>query len=144
METCELLARHHRRALDQFIEAVLDSADLEGVERDVLGVALRREVETVLVPGLSVVLALLLEADADALARLPDWLDGVSSVMPAESGFLTEMGRRVDPAGAALVEEGLGLLPGESLARREFTNCLWELAPTVDRPGRRCYCGSRE
>ena len=144
METWDLLARHHRRALDEFMEAVLDSADLEGVERNVMGVALRREVETVLVPGLSVVLALLLEVDVDALARLPEWLDRVSSVMPAESGFLTEMGRRVDPAGASLVEEGLRLLPGESLAAREFRNCLWELAPAVDWPGRRRFCRSRE
>ena len=133
METWDLLARHHRRVVDHFIEDMLDAMDLDGVERNVLGVALRREVETVLVPGLTAVLALLLEADADALARLPEWLDRVSSVMPAESGFLTEMGRRVDPAGALLVEEGLGLLPGESLARREFRNCLWELVPCVSR-----------
>ena len=133
MDNWKVLARHYRRVVNDFIESVLDGMDLDGVERNVAGVALRREVETVLVPGLSAVLARLLEADADALARLPEWLDRVSSVMPAESGFLTEMGRRVDPAGASLVEEGLGLLPGESLARREFRNCLWELVPCVSR-----------
>ena len=131
MENWDLLACHHRRIVDGFIEDMLDGQDLDGVERNVMGLALRREVETVLVPGLSVVLALLLEADADALARLPDWLDRVQAILPADGAFLAEMGRRVDPAGASLVEEGLGLLPGESLARREFRNCLWELAPCV-------------
>ena len=144
METCELLARHHRRALDQFMEAVLDGTGLDGVERNVLGMAFRREVETVLVPGLTAVLALLLDADASTLERLPEWLDGVSALMPVESEFLTEMGRRVDPVGASLVEEGLGLLPGESEVRRTFDAHLWEMAPAVNRPGRRCYCGSRE
>ena len=64
--------------------------------------------------------------------------------MPVESGFLTEMGRRVDPVMAELLDEGLRLLPGESLARREFRNCLWELAPAVDRPGRPCLSRSGE
>ena len=144
METWDLLACHHRRTVDDFIESVLDGMDLDGVERNVMGLALRREVDTVLVPGLSVVLALLLEADVDALARLAEWLDRVSSVMPAESGFLTEMGRRVAQAEAALLTENLGLLPGESEGAREFRSCLWELAPMVDRPGRRCSCQSRE
>ena len=130
--------------VDDFIESVLDAADLEGVERNVVGVALRREVEEGLVPALTAVTALLLEADADALEQLPEWLDGVQAVLPAESEFLTEMGRRVDPEGAALLTENLGFLPGESEVRRMFEARLWELAPMMDRPGRRCLCRSRE
>ena len=144
METWDLLARHHRQAVGRFIESVLDGLDLGDLERNVLGVALRREVESVFVPELSAVMALLLEVDARALARLPEWLDRVTSVMPAESEFLTEMGRRVDPAGAALVEESLRLLPGESEARRVFEAHLWEMAPVVSRPERCSSCRSRE
>ena len=140
METWDLLARHHRRALDEFMEAVLDGMDLDGVERNVLGVALRSEVENRLAPGLFAVAALLLEADADALGQLPVWLDRVQTVLPADAEFLTEMGRRVDPEGAALLAENLGLLPGESETGRWFRNCLWEMAPMVDRPGPRCFC----
>ena len=140
MENWEVLARHHRRVVDEFMEAVLDELDLDGVERNVMGVALRSEVETRLVPGLMALDALLLEADAHALARLPGWLDRVSTVMPAESEFLTMMGRWVDPVGAAKVEENLRLLPGESEVRRMFEAHLWELSPAVDRPGRRYYC----
>ena len=143
METWDLLARHHRRAVDEFIEAVLDGMDLDGVERNALGVALRSEVENRLAPGLFAVAALLLEADADALGQLPVWLDRVQAALPGEAAFLTEMGRRVDPAGAALLTENLGLLPGESEASRAFSNYLWELAPMVDRPGPRCFCQSR-
>ena len=140
MDNWKVLARHHRRGVDDFIEVVLDGMDLDGVERNVMGVAFRPEVETRLALRLFAVAALLLEADADALARLPEWLDRVQAVLPAESEFLTDMGRRVDSAGAVLVEENLGLLPGESLAAREFRGCLWELATVVDRPGRRCCC----
>ena len=143
METWDLLARHHRRAVDEFFEAVLDGMDLDGVERNVLGVALRSEVENRLAPGLFAVAALLLEADADALGQLPVWLDRVQTVLPADAEFLTEMGRRVDPAGAALLTENLGLLPGESETGRWFRNFLWEMAPMVDRPGPRCFCQSR-
>ena len=60
MERWDLLARHHRRVVDDFIEDMLDRMDLDGAERNVAGVALRREVETVLVPGLSAVMALML------------------------------------------------------------------------------------
>ena len=133
MDNWKVLAHHYRRVVDDFIESMLDETGVDGVERNVVGVALRREVETVLVPGLSAVMALLLEADADALARLPEWLDRVSSVMPPESEFLTEMGRRVDPAGVALIEENLLLLPGESEIRRAFDACLWEMAPFATR-----------
>ena len=144
METWDLLARHHRRALDEFIEAVLDGMDLDGVERNVMGVALRSEVENRLAPGLFAVAALLLEADADALGQLPAWLDRVQTVLPADAEFLTEMGRRVDPEGAELLAENLRLLPGESEASRTFTDCVWEIAPAVDRTGRRCFCQSRK
>ena len=143
MPEWDVLARHHRRTVDDFIEAVLDGMDLAGVERNVAGAALRSEVETRLVPGLTAVLVLLLEADADVLERLPGWLDLVSTVMPTESDFLTEVGRQLDPAGFALREENLALLLGESLAGRDFRNCLWEMAPVVDRPGRRCLCWFR-
>ena len=145
MENWDLLACHYQRIVDDFIEAVLDAADLDGVERDVMGVGSPvRGGEPGSCQGLSAVLALLLEADADALARLPGWLDRVQTVLPVDGEFMTEMGWRLDPAGAALADESLALLPGESLAAREFRNCLWELSPSVNRLGRRCYCGFRE
>ena len=53
METSVLLAGHHRRVVDEFIESVLDELNLGNLERNVVGVALRREVETGLVPGLN-------------------------------------------------------------------------------------------
>ena len=144
MDNWNVLARHHRRVVGDFIDAVLDGMDLGETERNVLGTALRREVETGLVPGLLVVDALLLEAEADTLGRLPGWLDRVQTVLPAESEFLTEMGRRLDPEGATLLTENLRLLPEQSEARRMFEAHLWEMAPVVDRPGRRCFCRSRE
>lgn len=51
---------------------------------------------------------------------------------------------QVDPEGAALLADNLALLPGESLAKREFTSCLCELAPVVGRLGWRCSCRSLE
>ena len=51
METSEILARHHRRVVEEFIESVLDELDLGDLERNVLGVAIRRDVEVGLVPG---------------------------------------------------------------------------------------------
>ena len=91
---------------------------------------LRSELETRLVPGLTVTLALLMEAEAGVLGQdLPEWLDRVSSALPAESAFLTEMGWRVDPAGGGLLEENSGLSAGESLAAREFRDRLWSMAP---------------
>ena len=71
METSAFLALHHRRLVDAFIESVLAEMDLTDLERNVLGVALRREVETGLVPGLTAVLSLLLKADAETLGQLP-------------------------------------------------------------------------
>ena len=83
-------------------------------------------------PGLTAILALLMEVDAHALGQgLPEWLDLISTVLPAEASFLTDMGRSVDPAGSGLLEENLGLLPGESVARRVFVDYLWEMAPLI-------------
>ena len=135
METSEILARRHRQIVDRFIESVLDEMDLGDLERNVVGVALRREVETGLVPGLAAVQALFHAADAEMLGKdLPEWLEQVSTVIPADSDFLAEMGRLVDPAGNDFLEEDLGLLPGESEVRRAFDAHLWEMAPLVRSP----------
>ena len=132
METSEYLARHHRRVVDQFIESVLCELDLGDLERNVLGTLLRSEVESRLVPGLTAVLGLLLEVDSEVLGEdLPEWLDRVSSVMPADAEFLAEMGRRLDPACNDLLDDNLGLLPGETVIEREFRSHLWEMAPRV-------------
>ena len=136
METRDFLARQHRRVVDEFISAVLDdwACDMGDLERNVLGVVIRQEVETRLVPGLLAVDALLLGADAGMLGRLPEWLDYVQTPMPADAGFLTEMGRRLDPYGSALLEENSGLLSVESETSRTFTGYLWEMTPLI--PGR--------
>ena len=134
METSEILARHHRRVVDEFIEGVLGELDLTDLERNVVGVMLRREVQEELVPGLAAVQALFHAADAAMLRKeLPDWLERVSSVIPAESEFLAEMGRCLDPRGAGLLDESLGIRPGESEVRRSFDAHLWEMAPCVSR-----------
>ena len=134
METSEFLARHHRRVVDDSIESVLEELDLGDLERNVLGAALRREVETELVPGIVAVQALFHAADAAALGKgLPEWLEGVSTMMPGESEFLTEMGRRLDPARYDLVVENSGVKPGGSEVRRPFETQLWEMAPCVSR-----------
>ena len=135
METSEILAHHHRRLVDEFIEGVLDALDLGDLERNVLGVALRYEVEAGLVPGLLAVQALFHAADAETLGKeLPKWLGRVSSVMPAESDFMAEMGRQLDPVGCGSLDENLGLGPGDSEVRRAFEAHLWEMAPSVSRP----------
>ena len=135
MENWDLLARHHQRVVDEFIESVLNGLDVGDLERNVVGVAIRREVEIELVPGLAAVQALFHAADAATLGRgLPEWLDRVSAVMPADSDFLAEMGRLVDPAGNDFLEEDLGLLPGGSEVRRTFDAHLWEMAPLVRSP----------
>ena len=132
MEQWELLARHHRRVVNEFIEAVLEELDLGDLERNVLGVALRREVETSLVPSLVAIQAVFHAADAGTLGKdLPEWLEQVSSAMPAESGFFTEMGRRLDPVGAGLLDENLGIRAGESEVGRAFETHLWEMTPSV-------------
>ena len=123
-ETPEILARHHRRAVEEFIESMLDELDLDGagdLEQNVVEVALRREVETGLVPGQAAIQAVFRAADAEVLGRkLPEWLERVSSVIPAESEFLTVMGRQVDPVGYKFLDENLGLLAGGYEVRRVF------------------------
>ena len=132
METPEFLARHHQRVVGDFIEGLLDRMDLGDLERNVLGVALRREVETELVPGLAAVQALFHAADAEVLGKeLPEWLDRVSTAMPAESEFLAEVGRQLDPDGAVLLDENSGAGFGKSEVRRVFETHLWEMAPCV-------------
>ncbi len=134
METSKFLARHHLRLVDQFIESVLDEVDLGDVERNVVGVALHREVETELVPGIVATQAVFHAAGAAVLGgHLPEWLARVSSVIPAESAFLTEMGQQVDPVGYDLLTENLGIRPGESEVRRALEAHLWEMAPCVSR-----------
>ena len=136
MEGEEFLASAHRRVVDEFIEAVLGewACDMGDVERNVLGVALRQEIETRLAPELLALHALLLGADAETLGRIPEWLDRVQTQLPSDAEFLTEMERRLDPVGSSLVEENAVLLPGESAASRTFTDCLWEMAPLASGP----------
>ena len=136
METRDYLARNHRRVVDQFICAVVEewAGDMGQVERNVLGVALRGEIESRLVPELLALHALLLGADADILGSIPEWLDYVQTPMPADAGFLTEMVRLLDPVGSSLVEENLALRPGESVPSRVFTDYLWEMAPLASGP----------
>ena len=87
MEKSEILAHHHRRVVDDFIEGVLDRMDLTNLERNVVGVMLRQEVETELVPGLAAVQAVFHAADATMLGKgLPDWLERASTAMPAGVG----------------------------------------------------------
>ncbi len=98
--------------VDECIESVLDELDLGDLEQNVVGVALRREVETALVPGMVAVQAVFHASDAATLGKdLPDWLDWVSSALPSEPGFLTAMGRCLDPAGYDLLAEDLGVRP---------------------------------
>ena len=54
MESCDCLAGHHRRVVDQV------ASGMSELERNVLGFALRSDVEARLVPGLLKVDALLL------------------------------------------------------------------------------------
>ena len=133
MEGEEFLASRHRSVVTQFIEAVVEewACDMGEVERNVLGVALRHEIETRLVPGLLAVDALLVGADSETLGWLPEWLDLTSTVLPADAEFLTEMSRRLDPDGFGLLEDNLALRPGESAASRAFTDFLWEMSPGV-------------
>ena len=94
--------------------------------------ALRREVETGLVPGLVAVQAVFHAADAVVLGRgLPEWLDRVQPLLPADLAFLAEISRRLDPACYDLLDDNLGLLPGETAIEREFRSHLWEMAPCV-------------
>ena len=135
MDTSAILALHHQQIVDEFIEGVLDRMDLTDLERNVVGVMLRREVQEELVPGLVAVQALFHAADAETLGKeLPEWLERASSVMPADVEFLAEMGRRLDPDGDGLLDENLGIRPAESEIRRSFEAHLWEMAPLVSSP----------
>ena len=135
METSEILARYHQRVVEEFIESVLDELDLGDLERNVLGLAIRREVEVGLVPGIVAIQAVFHAADAGTLGKeLPRWLERASSVMPGELEFMADMGRCLDPAGYDLMDENLGLRPGASEVGRAFENWMWEIAPTVNRP----------
>ena len=133
METSEFLARNHRRVVDEFICAVVEewTEDMGDLERNVLGVVLRQEIETRLVPGLLAVDALLLGADAETLGWIPEWLDAVQTPVTFDRDFFEETARRLDPTGCEVLEESLGLLPGESEASRAFTDCLWSMAPGI-------------
>lgn len=137
MEREEFLASRHREVVDEFIGAVLDevACDMGQVERNVVGVALRHEIETRLAPELLAVHALLLGAEGETLGRLPEWLDRLQTPLPGDSEFFTRMGRRLDPVGYEVLEENLGLLPGESAVRRMFEGHLWEMVPTLNISG---------
>ena len=127
------LASAHRSVVDEFIEVVLDdlAGDMGDMERNVLGVALRQEVETRLAPELLAIHALLLGADGKILAQLPEWLDLTSVSLPSDAGFFNEMSRRLDPVAYEVLEENLSLLPGESAASRTYTDCLWSVTRSV-------------
>lgn len=134
MDRREYLARQHRRVVDEFILAVVEewAGNQSILEQNLLGSLLRSELEDRLVPALLAVDALLMKADAQVLGKdLPEWLNQVSTVLPAEAEFLSEMGRRVDPVGSGLLEENSVLSTGESLASRAFVDHLWEMAPLI-------------
>ena len=80
--------------MDEFVAAVLDDVawDMRDLGRNILGVALRSEVEIRLVPGVLAVHALLLEANGETLAQLPPWLDRVHRQMGSDAQFFTEVG----------------------------------------------------
>ena len=94
MDESGFLASAHRRVVDESIRAVLDevACDMGDLERNIVGIALRQEVETRLVPELLALHALLLGANAKMLGRLPGWLDRVQTQLPGDAEFLTEMG----------------------------------------------------
>ncbi len=132
MESEQVLAGECRRMVDEFIAGVLDDMELGDLERNILGVALRVEVEARLLPGFAVVMALLLQADSGVLGKdLPTWLDRVQEVIPGDADSFAETGRCLDSAGSALLEENLGLLPGESVAVSMFKSSLWSVAPLM-------------
>ena len=62
-----------------------------------MGFAIRRKVEEELIPGLVAVQALFHAADAATLGT--EWLEQVSSVMPAEAGFMADMAGALTPPG---------------------------------------------
>ena len=133
MDRSGFLAAAHRRVVDEFIEVVLDdqAGNMGDMERNVLGVVLRSDVETRLAPELLAIHALLLGADGKILAQLPEWLDLTSVSLPSDAGFFNEMSRRLDPVAYEVLEENLSLLPGESSSARTYTDCLWSVVQAV-------------
>ena len=137
MDRRDCLAGMHRSVVSDFIEAVVDewAGDMREVERNIEGSLLRSELETKQLPGLTAVLALVMEADSETLGRdLPEWLALTSTVLPADAQFLTEMGRRVDPGRHSLLQENSGLSAGESMVMQEFRCLLWEMTPNIKKP----------
>ena len=66
------------RVVDGFIESVLDQINMTDLERNVVGLAIRREVETELVPGIVAIQAVFHAASAATLGKeLPEWLEQV-------------------------------------------------------------------
>ena len=64
-------------------------------------------------PSLLAVNALLLGSSSGALEKdLPEWIERVSTLLPAEAAFLTEAGRGVDPLSYSLLSEEPGAVPG--------------------------------
>ena len=104
MDERGFLASRHREVVDEFICAVVEewAGDMGQVERNVLGVALRQEVETRLAPELLALHALLL--GADALRRIPEWLDRVQTPLTLDRDSLRQMARRLDPTGYEALE----------------------------------------
>ena len=96
MDRFGFLASAHRRVVDEFIEVVLDdlAGDVGDVERNVLGVALRQEVETWLAPELLAIHALLLGADGGTLAELPEWLELTSVIIGCREPHVLEQSSR--------------------------------------------------
>ena len=133
MDTSEILGRHHRRMVDEFIESVLDELDLADLERNIVGLVIRREIEE-LVPGLAAIHAVFHAADSGTLGgELPEWLERLSSEMPGEAEFFKEMSRRLDPSGDDFLMDNLGGMLGKSEVRKVFEAHLWEILPCVSR-----------
>ena len=130
----DFLAGEHQKMISELVEAVISEVPVGlGIEeRNALGISVRFHAETVLVPGVLAVTALLLGAGPDVLNRdLPRWIERVSSVLPADAQVLTEAGRQVDPAGYALLEENLGLAPDQCLGVEMFHSYLLGLTPCI-------------
>ena len=126
------LAGEHRRVVDRFIEGAADvlAEGLSIAERNQHEINLRFQVETQLVPGLLAVNALLLGSSPGALEKdLPEWIERVSTLLPEEAAFLTEVGKTVDSSSYGLLAENLGLSPDQCLAVEVFQAHLLGMAP---------------
>ena len=126
------LAGEHRRVVDRFIEDAADvlAEGLSVAERNQFEIRLRFQVESQLVPSLLAVNALLLGSSSGALEKdLPEWIERVSTLLPAEAAFLTEAGRGVDPLSYSLLSENLGLSQDRCLGVEVFRAHLQGMAP---------------